>query len=83
MKKLLSLILFLVFALHSCEKEPDPPNPINDALDFNELISLMGGELDQLRDMIPGHNMRETIYPDGDIFLRYHMIPAVSHKFRK
>ena len=36
----------------------------------------MGGELDPLREQIPGQFSRETIYSHGDIHLRYHMIPS-------
>ena len=77
MKNLLPLILFFAFALNSCEnKEPTPANPINDVLDFNELLFFMGGELDQLRDQIPGQYHKEVINIVGELVLFYHMIPA-------
>ena len=75
MKNLLPLILFFAFALSSCEKEPAQDNPINDALDFSELLSLMGGELDQTRDKIPGQFHGEN-RDQEEILLHYHMIPA-------
>ena len=79
MKKIIPLILFFAFALTSCEEKicclPEV-QPINDVLDFNELLSLMGGELDQTRDKIPGQYHKENTNNVGELVLFYHMIPA-------
>ena len=81
MKNLLPLILFIAFAFISCEEKIvccDPEiEPINDVLDFSELLSFMGGELDQTRGKIPGEYYQEdfSIYRE-ETKLYYHMIPA-------
>ena len=78
MKNLILLILFFAFALNSCEEKIccDPEiEPINDVLDFSEILSLMGGELDQTRDKIPGQYFRENTNQEETVLL-YHMIPA-------
>ncbi len=78
MKILLPLILFFAFALNSCEEKDcclPETDPINDVLDFNELLSLMGGDMDQIRDKIPGELFK--IVPDQEVTaLFYQMIPA-------
>ncbi|MFC2113316.1 hypothetical protein ACFLTA_08615 [Bacteroidota bacterium] len=75
MKNLLPLILFLAFALNSCEnKEPTPANPINDVLDFNELVSIMGSEMKQARDKIPGA-LSEIHTDTGQATWIYHLVP--------
>ena len=55
MKKLLPLILFLAFALNSCDDCCLPPYPyVNNNLDFSELVSIMGKSTKQARDKMPG-----------------------------